>query len=109
MSPRSAEVSYLRRLIEDFPSDTHPEEAAKALQIIAVRYQSIESEQYFQGISATGLNKLDLPRNLPDILKDRAFLIHKFLFNDILSNAGETRKSSDPGIRKNIVKQKLVD
>ena len=97
MSPRSAEVTYLRRLIEGFPSDTQPEEAAKALQKIAVRYQSIESEQYFQGISASDFKVLDLPENLPDILKQRAFLIHKFLFNDILSNAGETRKSSDPG------------
>lgn len=97
MSPRSAEVTYLRRLIKDFPSDTQPEEAAKALQKIAVRYQSIESEQYFQGSSAYALMMLDLPENLSDILKQRAFLIHKFLYNDILSNAGKTRKSSDPG------------
>ena len=96
MSPRSAEVTYLRRLIEDFPSETNPEEAGKALQTIAVRYQSIESEQYFKGISASDLKKLDLPENLSDILKQRAFLIHKFLFKDILSNAGERRKSFDP-------------
>jgi len=97
LSPRSAEVAYLKRLIEDFPSETYPEDAAKALQKIAIRYQSIESEQYFQGISATEFKELDLPQNLSDILKQRAFLIHKFLFKDILSNAGEPRKSSDPG------------
>ena len=96
MSPRSAEVAYLRRLIEDFHSETDPKDAAKGLQVIAVRYQSIESEQYFKGISASDLKELDLSQNLPEILKQRAFLIHKFLFKDILSNAGERRRSSDP-------------
>lgn len=97
MSPRSAEVTYLKRLIEDFPSEANPEEADKALQKIAVRYQSIESEQVFQGISASSLKERDLSQRLPEILKQRAFLIHKFLFKDILSNTGEIRKSSDPG------------
>ncbi|HLR26677.1 MAG TPA: Fic family protein [Fodinibius sp.] len=96
MNPRSAEVEYLKRLIADFPAEVPPDDAAKALQKTAVRYQSIESEQYFQGVSASSLKELDLSQRLPDILKHRAFQIHRFLFKDILSNAGEIRKSSDP-------------
>lgn len=94
MNLRSEEIDYLKNLIEDFPATTPPEEAHKALKKIATRYSAIE-QSYKQ------LTKPLIRQNLPfDNLaigfKKWAFLIHEYLFDGILQNAGEIRKAIDP-------------
>ena len=91
MTPHSAEIAYLRRLVEDFPADIDPEDAARAHQKIASRYSALEQSyrrlaKKYQGRDA----------NLPVRLKQLAYAIHGFLFDGILSNAGQVRKNTDP-------------
>lgn len=91
MTLHSAEIAYLKRLIEDFPAGVSPGEAEKAHQKIASRYSALE-QSYRQ--LAKQYQKLD--SNLPVRLKELAYAIHGFLFISILSNAGEVRKKTDP-------------
>jgi len=91
LTPHSAEIAYLRRLIEDFPAEIDPEDAEKAHQKIASRYSALEQSyrqltKQYQGPDS----------KLPVRLKHLAYAIHGFLFDRILSNAGQVRKNTDP-------------
>ena len=89
--PHSAEIAYLKRLIEDFPAQINPEDAEKAHQKIASRYSALE--QIYRQLT----KKYQEPNSdLPVGLKQLAYAIHGFLFDSILSSAGEVRKKTDP-------------
>ncbi|HEX6981325.1 MAG TPA: Fic family protein [Balneolaceae bacterium] len=94
MSRHSEEIAYLKRLIEDFPADIPPEDAPHAFQTIAIRYQGLEQSHHV----ATDfiLKNIQKDQTLAAALKRGAFLLHTYLFDGILSNAGEARKASDP-------------
>lgn len=94
MNPHSEEVAYLKRLIRDFPADVKPEDAQNALNKIAARYQVIE--QSYQALSITNFEKSSLDIDRVSTFKLRVSMIHEYLFRDILKNAGEFRKVSDP-------------
>ena len=76
LTPHSAEVAYLKRLIEDFPSEVSPEEAEKAHQKIASRYSALE-----QSYRQLAKQYQELNSDLPVRLKQLAYAIHAFLFD----------------------------
>jgi len=94
LTPHSAEIAYLKRLIEDFPAEINPEDAQKAHQKIASRYSALE-QSYRQ---LANQYQHPSPRNtrLPVRLKQLAYATHYYLFDKILSNAGQVRKKTDP-------------
>lgn len=95
MSPHSAEIAYLEELINDFPADVAPEDASGALKMITARYQIIEQNYH----SLPPVKNADHLSEASRIfaLKSRVSALHEYLYNGILGNAGEFRKSSDPG------------
>jgi fido (protein-threonine AMPylation protein) len=96
LSRHSEEVAYLKRLIEDFPAEFKSSQVGKAFQKINTRYKVLENEFILEKsdiFSPSGSEDVDVN---PSNLKKFAFGVHRFLFNNILSNAGEVRKSSDP-------------
>ncbi len=94
MSPLSEEIAYLKRLIKDFPADVIPEEAPKAFQKIAARYQQLE--QSYSELTIANQEKRGIQNDYPSIFKERAYVFHRYLFIGIVSNAGMVRKASDP-------------
>lgn len=94
MKRLSAEIEYLRELIEDFPAKMSPDEASRALDIIAARYQTLEQACR---IYPKLIDVYDWPEpERISVLRERVSILHKYLFDEILSNAGEFRKGSDP-------------
>ena len=95
MSRKSAEIDYLAKLIADFPANYKPEEAEKAYQDIATRYQVYE-----KNIDVFFLYQSEIVKQSKGhwgtVLKQLAYDTHAFLFDGILSNAGEIRKKSEP-------------
>lgn len=89
MSPRSAEVAYLKRLIKDFPADF-----PRALDLITARYQVLE-QSYRSLFLAKGDNDQPESERIATI-KFKIVALHRYLFSGILSHAGEFRKTSDP-------------
>lgn len=94
MNPRSEEIAYLKRLIQDFPANVEPDEASRAFNMIAARYQVIE--QSYQALSLTKFEVESPDTNFISLFKFRVCVLHEYLFNGILANAGKFRKSSDP-------------
>jgi fido (protein-threonine AMPylation protein) len=94
LNPRNEETSYLKRLIEDFPADVAPNESPRAFIMIAARYRIIE--QSFRSFSLKDTKQHSSDTDYAFIFKAYVSALHKFLFKDILSNAGEFRKASDP-------------
>lgn len=94
MNPHSEEIAYLKRLISDFPAEVEPANARKAFRNIAARYQLLE--QSYRRFSPADQEEQNSEQEYPSLFKYQAFGFHKYLFKDILSNAGEIRKSSDP-------------
>lgn len=96
MDRRSAEIKYLQKLINDFPAEYEVTEASKAYNQIAARYQFYEQNvDFLSEILISESNSQDLEFQI--LLYEFALRTHSFLFDEILSNAGEFRKSSDPG------------
>lgn len=94
MKRLSAEIEYLRELIEDFAAKISPDEASRALDIIAARYQTLEQACR---IYPKLIDVYDWPEpERISVLRERISILHKYLFDEILSNAGEFRKGSDP-------------
>lgn len=94
MTPHSAEIAYLRRLIEDFPAKVNPDEAEKAHQKIASRYSALE--QTYQQLAKRYQPPNSSSTKLSVHLKQLAYATHGFLFDNIFSNAGQVRKTTDP-------------
>jgi hypothetical protein len=80
LTPHSAEIAYLKRLIEDFPPEVSPVEAKKAHQKIASRYSALE-----QSYRQIAKQYQEPDSNLSIRLKQLVYAIHGFLFNRILS------------------------
>jgi fido (protein-threonine AMPylation protein) len=96
LSRHSEEIAYLKRLIGDFPSDFGKSQASKAFQRINTRYKVLENEFILKKselFNAEGSEYIDATLSN---MKELSFSVHRFMFNSILSNAGEMRKSSDP-------------
>jgi Fic family protein len=96
LSRHSQEIAYLQRLIGDFPADFDKSQASKAFQRINTRYKVLENEFILTESDVFNQKESEYADVNPSNMKEFAFWVHRFLFNDILSNAGETRKSSDP-------------
>jgi len=94
LTPHSEEITYLKRLIEDFPAQISSKDAQKAHQRITTRYSVIE-QTYHQ--LAKHYQEDDFKEDTLAIgLKEVAYAIHRFLFAGVLSNAGNVRKAEDP-------------
>jgi Fic family protein len=93
LTPSSAEIAYLKRLIKDFPAEVKPEKAKRAHQKIASRYFALE--QVYQRLAhkywSSSISRAEIPVRLKQLAHD----IHGFLFYGILSNAGQVRKKID--------------
>jgi len=94
LKSHSAEIAYLKRLIEDFPAEISPEEAEKAHKKIASRYSVLE-QVYHQIAKNYQSPDTQIPE-LPVRLKRLAYVIHYYMFDNILSNAGQVRNKTDP-------------
>ncbi|MEI7811692.1 MAG: Fic family protein [Ignavibacteria bacterium] len=88
----STEETYLQELINDFPCKTKVT-AEKAIIMLQKRYKLLEPD-FTSDVVNILRNREDLC-NI--ILYEVSKIIHKHLFRNILSNAGEFRKSTDPG------------
>ena len=84
------EKAYLSELIRDFPprKTIDVEDAWKQIQI---RYSVLDAnkENY---VSLASIDK----RPFNEILLELAKRVHSFMFDNVLSNAGEFRKATDP-------------
>jgi fido (protein-threonine AMPylation protein) len=96
LSRHSEEIAYLKRLIGDFPADFDKSQASKAFQRINTRYKVLENEFILKKSELFNAEESEYIDATPSIMKQFAFSVHRFMFNSILSNAGEMRKSSDP-------------
>lgn len=85
---RSHELNYLSELMQDFPGAIPaPEEA---LELIQSRYQSL-SEAF------AGFLKWANPEEFSVLFARIALEFHRYLYKDILNNAGQYRQSHEPG------------
>ena len=100
------ELDYLEELIRDFPCDKQIA-SIDAFNIIRVRYLELEKrlpiiqKQILQKPPAEGFKDTieELISNndyQPLHLYNLSIVLHKYLFDEILSNAGEFRKITDP-------------
>lgn len=84
------EVTYLEGLIRDFPPP-NPPPASEAIVTLGTRYTQLEaSVESFADIFAKGPNALTV------VFSESTRLIHQYLFQDIVSNAGSYRQEADP-------------
>jgi fido (protein-threonine AMPylation protein) len=96
LNRHSEEIAYLKRLIRDFGADFDESQAGKAFQRINMRYKVLENEfvlkesELFISYGSGNVHAAS------SIMKRFAFGVHWFMFNNVLSNAGEIRKDSDP-------------
>ena len=93
MIPQS-ELDHLADLLKDFASDKHytPE---KAFELIKTRFRTIEKSDFLPEICE---DLKSVPNNgYPRFFEYFAKMIHKYLYENILINAGEYRKAEDPG------------
>lgn len=95
MNPHSAEVDYLKELIKDFSADVAPENASRALNMLMARYQVIEQNYHSLPPINNAVHLSESDRIFA--LKSRISVLHKYLYEGILDNAGEFQKASDPG------------
>lgn len=95
MNPPGEELSYLKKLIRDFPTDIDPGETLNAFQLIAARYQRLEQSYRHMFTHLFRDNKTD--KEWSRAFKRIIYTLHRYLFDSILSNAGDVRKTSDPG------------
>lgn len=88
--PSNTEESYLQALINDFSVDSNLS-PRDALRMIGVRYQQLENQtdNFIRILSNSQVA-------FSEFLKSLASILHAYLFNDILSNAGSYRKATDP-------------
>lgn len=91
----SAEVAYLDRLLRDFATDDEltaeeAQERIKSRQIILEK----EYETFPERVVYPALKKDD--GGLGQVFMRLAIRFHEYLYDGILSNAGEYRKHSDP-------------
>jgi len=91
------EIEYLAELIKDFPTNTTVD-PDKALDIINDRFRALESADFIESVckASERIVNEQLLRFFINLVK----LIHRYLYGDILSNAGRYRKNSDPDYGK---------
>lgn len=105
-STNNSELVYLKELIEDFPCENHFE-VNYAADLLKTRYSYLETQIPFllkkinegslsDKISHMFPNTSYEEDKLPKHLYYLMILFHFFLFEDILNNSGEFRKSTDP-------------
>ncbi len=88
------ETQYLRDLIRDFGADGCPS-AEIALDLIFKRYTILQSN--FVDIAEWIVTQADYKGDLRDIFKATIICgVHELLFEGVLSNAGQYRKSDEP-------------
>lgn len=93
MIPQS-EIDHLADLFKDFSTGNHytPE---VAFNLIRTSFRSIEKSNFIPEI-CKDLKSIKIT-DYPNFFKKFAEIIHEYIYKDILVNAGEYRKSSDPG------------
>lgn len=94
--PTRSEIETLTDLLGDFAAPGwSPDRAVEAFDLIADRYRSL-SESYVEAARAID-NALTPSFRVEDGCRAVLRIAHRVLFADILTNAGQTRRSSDPG------------
>jgi len=103
--PLNYEQSYLAELINDFPCKTKVT-VVTAEKILRARYLQLEKNipkilQLIDIVKTSALSKnvINLARTnkmFPEFFISQMLFFHEYLFEDILSNAGKLRLSSDP-------------
>lgn len=90
--PDLSEKEYLAELVRDFPVSRTPDIEA-IWKTLEMRFNSLIISQEKLPALVTSFE----PKNFGELFLSLAKHIHLFLFKEILSNAGEFRKTSDPG------------
>jgi fido (protein-threonine AMPylation protein) len=83
------EREHLEALMRDFPA-APPLSLEEAIKSIHIRFEKLDFEQF-----SSNLRGYD-DRGFVDRFQNLPRKAHRYLYQDILSNAGEYRKSSDP-------------
>ena len=93
MIPKS-ELNHLADLLKDFATKNQYTPEA-AFTLIKSRFRAFEKSNFIPEICAK-LKSID-QSGYPGLFRNFAKIIHHYIFLDILTNAGEYRRSSDPG------------
>ena len=101
----NSEIVYLAELIKDFPTEKQMQ-AEAALNTLSVRYEELEKNTagFLKTVKTPPpqlfkfpFNKLIIEKDyFPAVFSMFVLLFHRYLFHEILSNAGKYRSKKDP-------------